>query len=103
MEDLKDRVITALKKVNDPELAVSVWDLGLIYEVIVKDEGRVNIKMTLTAPGCPFMAQLVDQVGNKISQVDGVDKVDVDLVFDPPWSPERLTKKGREKLGFDKN
>ncbi len=99
---MRKKIIETLKKISDPEVDVSVWDLGLIYNVLFKN-GEAVIKMTLTAPSCPFMAQLVDQVKEKVKDIEGVEKVRVDLIFDPPWSPEKMTEEGRKKLGFGKN
>lgn len=96
---MKEEIIAILKKINDPEIDVSVWDLGLIYDVSFK-EGVAMIKMTLTAPGCPFMAQLVDQVKQEVGGLIGVESVKVDLVFEPPWSPDKMTEEGRKKLGW---
>jgi metal-sulfur cluster biosynthetic enzyme len=96
---MKEKIIEVLKEISDPEIDISIWDLGLIYEVTFKKGGAV-IKMTLTAPGCPFMAQLTDQVEEKVSQLEGVKRVRVDLVFDPPWSPKKMTEEGRKKLGI---
>ena len=96
---MKEKIIEVLKEISDPEIDISIWDLGLIYEVDFK-KGEAVIKMTLTASGCPFMAQLTDQVEEKVSQLEGVKRVRVDLVFDPPWSPEKMTEEGRKKLGI---
>ncbi len=96
---MKKKIVTALKEIFDPEMDISIWDLGLIYEVAFK-KGKVEIKMTLTAPGCPFMSQLTDQVKEKVAKLEGVEEVEVKLVFDPPWSPDRMTEEGRKKLGI---
>lgn len=96
---MREKIITVLKEITDPEIDISVWDLGLIYDVSFKN-GEAVIKMTLTAPGCPFMVQLTDQVKERIEALAGIEKVKVDLVFDPPWSPEKMTEKGRKKLGW---
>jgi metal-sulfur cluster biosynthetic enzyme len=96
---MREKIITVLKEITDPEIDISVWDLGLIYDVSFKN-GETVIKMTLTAPGCPFMAQLTDQVKKRIEALAGIEKVKVDLVFDPPWNSEKMTEKGRKKLGW---
>lgn len=96
---MKEKIISVLKEITDPEIDISIWDLGLIYGVDFK-EGEVVIRMTLTAPGCPFMSQLTDQVEKKVAQLEGVKKVRVDLVFDPPWSLEKMSKEGKRKLGI---
>jgi FeS assembly SUF system protein len=104
-EEIKKKIIEALRQVYDPEIPINVWDLGLIYELKVNDEGEVYVKMTLTTPGCPIAGIIENQVFDAISEVPGVKKVKVDLVFDPPWTPERITKEGREAFkqvfGYD--
>ncbi len=104
-EEIKEKIIEALRQVYDPEIPINVWDLGLIYELKVNDEGEVYVKMTLTTPGCPIAGVIENQVFDAISEVPGVKKVKVDLVFDPPWTPERITKEGREAFkqvfGYD--
>ncbi|MCD6324445.1 MAG: DUF59 domain-containing protein [Desulfurococcales archaeon] len=103
--ELRQRIIEALKKVYDPEIPVSVWDLGLIYELKINEEGFVYIKMTLTSPGCPVAGQIITGVIEAVSSVQGVRDVDAELVFDPPWSPDMVTPEGREELkkiyGYD--
>jgi FeS assembly SUF system protein len=104
-EEIKKKIIEALRQVYDPEIPINVWDLGLIYELKVNDEGEVYVKMTLTTPGCPIAGIIENQVFDAISEVPGVKTVKVDLVFDPPWTPERITKEGREAFkqvfGYD--
>ena len=95
----KSQVLEALKTVYDPEFPISVVDLGLIYEVKA-DKDSIRIKMTLTNPGCPMSGIIVDMVKQKVESLDGVKKVDVELVFEPPWSPERMSKEARKKFGI---
>ena len=90
----------ALRGVYDPEIPVNVLDLGLIYD-IKTDEGQVYVQMTLTAPGCgmgPYIAQNAEW---RIAEIDGVEDVEVDMVLDPPWSPELITEEGKKLLGLD--
>ena len=90
----------ALRDVYDPEIPVNVLDLGLIYDIKI-DEGQVYVQMTLTAPGCgmgPYIAQNAEW---RIAEIDGVEDVEVDMVFDPPWSPELITEEGKKLLGMD--
>lgn len=94
---LKDKVIEALKKIYDPEIPVNVYDLGLVYDLEVSDS-EVKIKMTLTAPGCPLGSYLPSLIEEVIKQETGVKSVDVELVWDPPWSPLRVTEEGRKRL-----
>lgn len=94
------QVLEAMRQVYDPEIPINVVDLGLVYDVKV-DGGRVDVRMTLTAPGCgmgPFIAQQAEWA---ISELEGVEEVHVDLVFDPPWTPDRITEEGKKKLGID--
>jgi FeS assembly SUF system protein len=99
-ETLEDRVIAALKTIYDPEIPVNIYDLGLIYEVNVDAEGSVRIAMTLTAPACPVAAMLPRQVEQRVREVPGVKEAHVDLVWDPPWTPERMSQEARLRLGF---
>ena len=91
----KNLIIENLKNVYDPEIPVNVLDLGLIYDIQIT-EGQVYVQMTLTAPGCgmgPYIAQNAEW---RIAEVDGVSDVEVDMVFDPPWNPEMITKDGKK-------
>jgi len=96
--ELKERVLELLKKINDPEIPVSVYDLGLIYDLSVKD-GVVDIKMTVTSVGCPLTFYLPALIEERIkSELPEVREVNVELVWDPPWTPERITEEGRRRL-----
>jgi FeS assembly SUF system protein len=97
----KEEVMEALKDVIDPELGMNVVELGLIYDVQVEDEGRkIKVKMTLTVPGCPLAQVITEYVGRRIHQMEGVENVDVELTFDPPWSPEMMSPEARARLGL---
>ena len=96
----RDSVTEALKTVYDPEIPVNVVDLGLIYDVQVNDGGNVYVQMTLTFPGCgmgPFIAQQAEWA---IQDLDGVEEVEIELVFDPPWSPELISEEAKAQLGI---
>jgi len=95
----KKGVMNVLKKIMDPEINISIADLGLIYGVDVKDS-NVKIKMTLTTPHCPMGGMITEDVKNHVKKLKGVKNVEIEVVFDPPWSPERLSKKAKKKLGF---
>jgi FeS assembly SUF system protein len=97
---LKDRIVNALKTVYDPEIPVDIYELGLIYLLDVSDDGEVNIQMTLTSPACPVAGSLPGEVQKKVESVAGVKSAKVDLVWDPPWSQERMTEAARLELGF---
>ena len=105
-EEIKKKVIEALKNVYDPEIPVDVWNLGLIYGIDVDDEGKVKIRMTLTAPGCPVANIVALQAEETVREmVPEAKDVEVEIVFDPPWDPRRVTPEGRrllkELFGYD--
>lgn len=97
---LEERVIAALRTVNDPEIPVNIYDLGLIYDLAVDDAGTVAVQMTLTAPACPVAGTMPGLVDQAIRAVDGVSSVSVELVWDPPWSVERMSDEARLELGL---
>ncbi len=99
-ESLEDRVRAALRGVYDPEIPVNIHDLGLIYDVRIAPGGKVDIKMTLTAPGCPVAGTMPGMVEHAVAAVDGISHVDVELVWDPPWTPDRMSEAARLELGF---
>ena len=96
----KEQVLEKLKKVYDPEIPVSVVDLGLIYDVQVNEKNEVHVRMTLTAPGCPMGSFIAQQAEWAISELEGVEDVTVELTFDPPWTPDMLTEEGKKLLGM---
>ena len=96
----KDKVIDALKEVYDPEIPVNIVDLGLIYDVDINGS-EVDVKMTLTAAGCGMGPYIAQQAEWAISELENVEDVKVDIVFDPPWDPERITEDGKKLLGID--
>ena len=95
MED----IVKALKECYDPEIPVNVWDLGLIYDVNVDGE-KVHVKMTLTAPGCPMHAFISREVKEKLQSISGVKEATVEVVWDPPWSPDKMNPQARAQLGI---
>jgi probable FeS assembly SUF system protein SufT len=95
-----DQVDAALASVFDPEIPVNIVDLGLVYERRIEDDQRVHIRMTLTAPGCGMGQVLVDDVRRRVSDVPNVRHVDVELVFDPPWSRDRMSEEAQLELGL---
>lgn len=97
---LTDKIIAALRTVHDPEIPVNIYDLGLIYRIEPGDAGLVEIDMTLTAPGCPVAVEMLGWVQKAVSEVAGIDKVDVRLVFDPPWDSSRMTDDVKLELGL---
>ncbi len=98
--DLEQSVIGALKKVYDPEIPVNIYDLGLVYSVVVGNGGAVSVTMTLTAPACPVAGTLPGEVERVVRSVEGVSEAKVDLVWDPPWNPGMMSKMARVMLGM---
>jgi FeS assembly SUF system protein len=98
--DLERRVIAALKTVYDPEIPVDIWELGLVYSLEVSPEGKVDVKMTLTAPGCPVAGSLPGEVEERILEVPGVVSARVELVWEPMWSKEMMSEAARLRLGL---
>ncbi len=99
-QTLRPRVVQALSTVFDPEIPVNIYELGLVYDVIVDASSRVGIRMTLTAPACPAAQILPDQVRKVVAAVPGVSDVKLDIVWDPPWSRERMSDAAKLQLGM---
>ena len=97
---LEERVIDMLKSVYDPEIPVDIYELGLIYDVVIHEDASVYIKMTLTSPACPAGPQIITQAKMALEQLDDVDEAKIELVMSPPWSPERMTDDARDQLGI---
>lgn len=97
---LRENLIAALKSVYDPEIPVDVYELGLIYRVAVNDEHDIDVDMTLTAPGCPVAGEMPIWVENALSAVEGIRHVTVNMVFDPPWTPERMSEEAQIALNW---
>lgn len=100
-EELRNRVVGALKSVYDPEIPVNIYELGLIYDVQISAEGDVVVVMTLTAPNCPVADVMPNQVRQKILQLEGVRSANIELVFDPPWDRGKMSDAAKFALGFD--
>jgi len=98
--EIEGKIVEALKQVYDPEIPVNIYDLGLIYKIDVSDEGEAKIDMTLTAPNCPLIDVLIADVEQAVGAVEGVDKVHLNLVFDPPWDKSMLTEEAKLELGL---
>src|SRR5512135_3333442 len=97
---LEERVIAMLRTIYDPEIPVNIYDLGLVYALDVNEAGEVHVVMTLTAPNCPVAENFPDTVQTKLWLVDGVSDVTVELVWEPPWSMERMSEGARLQLGM---
>ena len=100
LDRLTDDLIEALKTVYDPEIPVDIYELGLIYKVDVSDEKNVAIDMTLTAPGCPVAGEMPGWVQDAVKEIPGIGEVKVDLVFDPPWDPSRMSDEAKLQLNM---
>jgi FeS assembly SUF system protein len=100
MVEIRPKVIDALRRVFDPEIPVNIYDLGLVYDVLVDADRRVGIRMTLTAPACPAAQTLPGEARDAAKAVEGVSSARVEIVFDPPWSMERMTDAARLQLGL---
>ena len=98
--ELTPRILDAIRTVFDPEIPVNILELGLIYDVVVDAAGVAGIRMTLTAPGCPAAQSLPVEVAQKVRAVDGVSDVKVDVVWDPPWSKDRMSDAAKLQLGM---
>jgi FeS assembly SUF system protein len=98
--DVENAIVEALKTVFDPEIPVNIYELGLIYDIDLLDEGAVKVKMTLTSPGCPVAGSLPGEVQAKVQGVPGVGAVDVELVWDPTWNPSMMSEAARLELGM---
>ena len=97
---LVEPIIAALRTVHDPEIPVNIYDLGLIYRIAPRDQGVVEIDMTLTAPGCPVAGEMMNWVQKAVSEVEGVESVKVNLVFDPPWDKSKMSEDVQLELGL---
>ena len=98
--DLYERVIDALKEIYDPEIPVNIYDLGLIYGVDITDDGHVAVTMTLTTPHCPVAESMPGEVELRVGSVPGVGLADVNLVWDPPWDPQKMSDEAKLELGM---
>lgn len=98
--ELEEKIVSVLKTVFDPEIPVNVYDLGLIYNIETTEEGVVNIEMTLTAPSCPAGDFLVEDIQQKVEGIEGVKKANVNIVFEPEWTKDRMSEEAMLELGF---
>ena len=97
----KDEVIAVLKKCYDPEIPINIYDLGLVYNIELKtDQGKVDVRMTLTAPGCPASAYIQTDVKRKLEQIPGVKEANVAIVWEPPWTPEMMSEAAKKQFGW---
>ena len=97
---LEEKIVEMIKTCYDPEIPVNIYELGLIYDIDVADDGAVDIKMTLTSPACPAAGSLPPEVENKVGTIEGITSVKVDVVWEPTWTPEKMTEAARLQLGM---
>jgi metal-sulfur cluster biosynthetic enzyme len=100
-QNLETAVQEQLKNVLDPELGISIIDLGLVYGITVSKEGVCTITMTLTTIGCPLFGVIQKEIEDKTMEIDGIEDVKIDLTFDPPWTPDKMSEESRIRLGLD--
>ncbi len=98
--NLKDKIIAEIKKIYDPEIPVNIYELGLIYDIIVQKDNSVKIKMTLTTPNCPVAESLPNEVKNSIKEIKDVNDVTLDLVWDPPWDKSMMSEAAKLELNL---
>lgn len=102
-EQLKKEIINQLQEVYDPEIPINIYDLGLIYEINIKKDNFVHILMSLTSPTCPTADYIKSMVEEAVNSVTGVKDVEVEITFDPPWTPDRVSDESKEELGLTSN
>lgn len=103
MESMKKKVVDILKKCNDPELPIDLWNLGLIYDLNINENENnfdVSILMSLTTPGCTMGQYMMDDMKMKLTTIENIGNIDIELTFDPPWNPKMMTEDGKVKLGL---
>ncbi len=100
-EKTKEKIIESLKGVYDPEIGIDIVNLGLIYDIDISDSGEVDIKMTLTTPGCPLAGSVEEAVKAVVSAIDEVKDVNVQIVWDPPWNPSMMSEEAKQILGIE--
>ncbi|MGF1585186.1 MAG: iron-sulfur cluster assembly protein [Bacteroidales bacterium] len=98
--ELESEIGLVLKNIYDPEIPVNIYDLGLIYEIIVEEGGKVEVVMTLTAPNCPMVDELMAEINEKVRAVEGVNDLVINLTFDPPWEKSMMTEEAMLDLGL---
>ena len=100
MSELKDQIVSEIKKIYDPEIPVNIYELGLIYKIEIKDVKKVNIDMTLTSPNCPVAESLPKMVKDNILMLEGIDDVNLNLVWDPPWTKDKMSEAAKLELNL---
>ena len=100
MSELKEKIVSEIKKIYDPEIPVNIYELGLIYKIEIDDKNKVEVEMTLTSPNCPVAESLPKEVKDSIMELKDVNKVDLDLVWDPPWEKSMMSEAAKLELNL---
>ena len=100
MSELKEKIVSEIKKIYDPEIPVNIYELGLIYKIEIDDTNKVEVEMTLTSPNCPVAETLPKEVEDKVGEVHGVKTSKVNIVFDPPWDKDMMSEEAKLDLGM---
>ena len=100
MSELKEKIVSEIKKIYDPEIPVNIYELGLIYKIEIDDKNKVEVEMTLTSPNCPVAESLPKMVKDNILKLDGVNDVDLKLVWDPPWTKDKMSEAAKLELNL---
>jgi len=98
--ELRDAIIEKLKNVYDPEIPVSIYELGLVYEITINDDFQAHILMTLTAPNCPVAESLPQEIKEAVMEVDGITEAEVEITFDPPWDEDMMSEEAKLEMGL---
>ena len=100
MNELKEKIVSEIKKIYDPEIPVNIYELGLIYKIEIRETKKVNIDMTLTSPNCPVAESLPKMVKDNILKLEGIDDVNLNLVWDPPWTKDKMSESAKLELNL---
>ena len=100
-ELLKEKIEETLKTVYDPEIPVNIFEMGLIYEIVVDNDGKITIQMTLTSPNCPAAQSIPAEIETKIKEIEDVSEVEIEIVWEPPWDVDMMTEDAKLELGMD--
>ena len=100
-ELLKEKIVETLKTVYDPEIPVNIFEMGLIYEIVVDNDGKITIQMTLTSPNCPAAQSIPAEIETKIKEIEDVSEVEIEIVWEPPWDVDMMTEDAKLELGME--
>lgn len=100
LDEIGEKLVEKFKSIYDPEIPVDIYELGLIYDALVNTDGEAKIIMTLTSPNCPVAESLPNEVREKVEQIEGIEKADVEITFDPPWDKDMMSEEAKFELGM---